>query len=105
MLFVYLHELFHYLVKAAGRCPRRKEAMCDRFAAAALVNHHGASVTDASGQPVAREDWDFRDLRAFVAAAPRAPLMAGPARPRPIPVRVRGLPAAAARQPVRPLGI
>ena len=31
-LFVFLHELYHYLVKAAGRCPRRKEAMCDRFA-------------------------------------------------------------------------
>jgi hypothetical protein len=97
-LFVYLHELFHYLVKAAGRSPRRKEAMCDRFAAAALVDHHGAAVCDAAGRTVARELWDFRDLRAFVAAAPRIATPTA-ARPRPIPVRVRGLPATAARHP------
>jgi hypothetical protein len=93
-LFVYLHELYHYLVKTAGRCPRRKEAMCDRFAAAALVDHFGARVIDADGRPVPRETWDFQDVYAFVAAAPQDPLtlwdLVGP-RPRPIPVTILGV--------------
>ncbi len=72
-LFIYLHELFHYLVKAAGRCTRRKEAMCDRFATRVLVDSHGAALRTARGEPVAREAWDFQDLEAFVAAAPRQP--------------------------------
>lgn len=112
-LFVYLHELYHYLVKAAGRCVRRKEAMCDRFAARALVDHCGARLCDARGRSVPRPSWDFQDLDRFVAAAPREteaspaqapvdrlackpPMMAARAAPqsqatlRHIPVRIRG---------------
>lgn len=70
-LFIYRHELYHYLVKVAGRNPRRKESMCDRFAARALVDGFGCPVRDPRGQPVARNAWDFKDLDAFVAAAPR----------------------------------
>jgi len=70
-LFVYLHELYHYLVKAAKRSPRRKEAMSDRFATRVLVDYYGCRVCDTSGRRVARETWDFKDLAAFVAAAPR----------------------------------
>jgi hypothetical protein len=70
-LFVYLHELYHYLVKAAKRSPRRKEAMSDRFATRVLVDYYGCRVCDTSGRRVARETWDFKDLDAFVAAAPR----------------------------------
>jgi len=70
-LFVYLHELFHYLVKRAGRSPRRKEAMCDRFAARVLVDHYHCPVRTVSGGLVPRETWDFKDLDAFVADAPQ----------------------------------
>ncbi len=70
-LFVFLHEFYHYLVKAAGRNPRRKEAMCDRFAARALLDAYQARVLDSRGRPVARAKWDFQDLDQFVAAAPR----------------------------------
>jgi hypothetical protein len=70
-LFVYLHELYHYLVKAAKRSPRRKEAMCDRFATRVLVDHYGCRLRDTSGRRVPRESWDFKDLDAFIAAAPR----------------------------------
>jgi hypothetical protein len=70
-LFVYLHELYHYLVKAAKRSPRRKEAMADRFATRVLVDYYGCRVCDTSERRVARETWDFKDLDAFVAAAPR----------------------------------
>lgn len=73
VLFVYLHELYHYLVKQAGRSPARKEAMCDRFAARALVDHYGCPVTGRFGRPVPRESWDFKDLDKFVAAAPKEP--------------------------------
>lgn len=92
-LFVYLHELYHYLVKRAGRNPRRKEAMCDRFATRALVGLGAGPVLDARGRPVARADWDFQDLDAFVAAAPRVcTLWDLPARaPRPIPVVIHGV--------------
>jgi len=88
-LFVYLHELFHYLVKRAGRSPRRKEAMCDRFAARVLVDHYGCVLRRASGEPVRRELWDFKDLDAFVAAAPRDTQMRLPFG-RAIPVRILG---------------
>lgn len=71
-LFVYLHELFHFLVKAAGRNPRRKESMCDRFATAVLVDHYGAALTDSAGHPVARDCWDINDTAGFVERAPRS---------------------------------
>lgn len=73
VLFVYLHELFHFLVKQAGRSPARKEAMCDRFAARVLVDDYGCPVTGRFGRRVPRESWDFKDLDAFVAAAPKEP--------------------------------
>ena len=88
-LFVYLHELYHYLVKLAGRSPRRKEAMCDRFATRVLVDCYGCKVTDSRGTNVKRERWDFQDVEAFVAAAAKqaAPLAI---RAREIPVLIRG---------------
>ncbi len=91
VLFVYLHELYHYLIKLAGRSPRRKEAMCDRFATRVLVDEYGCRLRDARGRPVARETWDFQNLHAFVAAAPterqmRLPLCGE------IPVTIRGVP-------------
>lgn len=72
VLFVYLHELFHFLIAAARRNPRRKEAMCDRFAARVLADDYGCAVADRGGRPVERAAWDFQDLERFVAAAPRA---------------------------------
>lgn len=104
-LFIYLHELFHYLIKAAGRCPRRKEAMCDRFAAAALVDTYGCPVRDGRGRLVPPSRWRFQDLHAFVAAAPRESSLCpagSPDRPafRPVPVRVVGV-----RRPGRVLAV
>jgi len=101
-LFVYLHELYHYLVKAAKRSPRRKEAMSDRFATRVLVDYYGCRVCDTSGRPVARETWDFKDLDAFITAAPRQTPAAPPrTRPRPKPARprVRDMPAVKAGMP------
>ncbi len=71
VLFVYLHELYHYLVKQAGHNPRQKEAMCDRFATRVLVDHYGCPLTDSRGRPVPRDAWDFQDLAAFVRRAPK----------------------------------
>lgn len=85
-LFIYLHELYHYLVKVSGRNTRRKEAMCDRFAARVLVDAYGCPVRHRSGAPAARGLWDFKDLDAFVATAPQEPRAAAM---RPIPVRIR----------------
>lgn len=73
-LFVFLHELFHWLVKQAGRNTRRKESMCDRFAARILVDQYGATVIDRGGHPVERSAWDFQDLDRFVARARRLTL-------------------------------
>lgn len=102
-LFIYLHELFHYLVKRAGRCTRRKEAMCDRFAARVIVDHFGRPVRDDDGNVVPREEWDFQDLDRFVAAAPREPGLHlvddGRLAPRAIPVRIVGGGRSAARKP------
>jgi len=88
VLFVFLHELYHYLVKTAGRSPGRKEGMCDRFAARALIDDFGCTLRRAAGggQP-SREAWDFQDLDAFVAGARRPEVAAW----RPIPVRIRGV--------------
>lgn len=69
-LFVFLHEFYHWLVSRARRNPRQKEARCDRFAVACLVDHHGAVVRDYHGAPVSRDEWDFQDLIAFVSRAP-----------------------------------
>jgi len=92
-LFVFLHEFYHYLVKQSGRSPRRKEALCDRFAARVLVDDYGARLLDSRGRPVARSRWDFQDVHALVAAAPRVgrqgELFAG-FQPRAIPVTIRG---------------
>ena len=67
--FVFLHELYHLLLKRAKRNLRQKESMCDRFAARVLVERFGAVVRDPKGQLVPREAWDFQDLDGFVAAA------------------------------------
>jgi len=69
VLFVFLHELYHWLVKVARRNVRQKESMCDRFAARALVETYGAVVRDPCGRRVPREEWDFQDLDGFVAEA------------------------------------
>jgi hypothetical protein len=68
-LFVFMHELYHLLVKRARRNTRQKESMCDRFAARHLVDRFGSIVRDDRGRAVARELWDFQDLDRFVAAA------------------------------------
>ena len=87
-LFVYLHELYHYLLKQSGRGLRQREAMCDRFAAGVLVDEHGAVLRTRQGRAISRKTWDFQDLRGFVAAAPRsAPAVAAT---RAIPVTIRG---------------
>ena len=69
VLFVFLHEIFHLLVKRAGRNTRQKESMCDRFAARILVDRFGVVVCDEEEKPVARHVWDFQDVEGFVAAA------------------------------------
>lgn len=69
VLFVFCHELYHWLVKKAGRNRRQKESMCDRFAARELLARFGCPVTDSRGAPVPRERWDFQDVEGFVAAA------------------------------------
>jgi len=68
-LFIFMHEFYHWLVKKARRNTRQKEAMCDRFAARALVDHWGANIRDTAGRLVDRDQWDFRDLVGFVRAA------------------------------------
>lgn len=72
VLFVFMHEFYHWLVRKARRNVRQKEARCDRFAARTLVDQHGAAVRDAHGELVPRSAWDFQDLDGFVAAALRA---------------------------------
>ncbi|MFQ5489828.1 MAG: hypothetical protein ACE5GE_03820 [Phycisphaerae bacterium] len=81
VLFVFLHECYHLLVKRARRNTRQKESMCDRFAARHLVDRYAAPVRDAFGQQPPRAEWDFQHLDAFVAAAARrshAPLQSAP---------------------------
>jgi hypothetical protein len=93
-LFVYLHELYHYLVKLAGRSPRQKESRCDRFAARVLVDEFGCAVTDSRGRPVERESWDFQDLDSLVAKARHWPVHAvagSRTRTHQVPVRIYGL--------------
>ncbi len=94
VLFVYLHELYHYLVKRAGKDPRRKESRCDRFATRILVDNFNCRVIDRHGRPIDRSRWDFQDPHKLVAAAPREPLtlwdLAEQDQPRQIPVTIRG---------------
>ena len=71
VLFVFLHELYHLLVRKARRNTRQKESMCDRFAARYLVDRFGATVHDEQGRPVTRDDWDFQNVEGFVEAARR----------------------------------
>jgi hypothetical protein len=96
VLFVFLHEFYHWLVRKARRNVRQKEARCDRFAARILVDRCGAEVRDPHGRSVPRSAWDFQDLDHFVAAAlrtrPRRPCR--PAALTPIAVGPGGLPAA-----------
>ena len=81
VLFVFMHELYHLLVRKARRNTRQKESMCDRFAARFLVERYGGCVRDRRGGLVAREAWDYQDVEGFVAAArrrrPKHPLRAG----------------------------
>ncbi len=91
VLFIYLHELYHYLIYRAGRCPRQKEGMCDRFAARVLVDDFAAPVTDGRGREVPRLAWDFQDLHRFVAAARLRPWRPpGPRNPQAVAGRERG---------------
>lgn len=69
VLFVFMHELYHLLVKRARRNTRQKESMCDRFAARHMVDVFGCVVRDEAGRRVPRHLWDFQDLDGFVAAA------------------------------------
>lgn len=68
-LFIFMHELYHLLVKRAGRNTRQKEAMCDRFAARHLIERFGLTIKTDTGERASRAAWDFQDLEGFVAAA------------------------------------
>ena len=89
VLFVFLHELFHLLVKRARRNTRQKESMCDRFAARHLVDRFGATVRTASGKRVTRDAWDFQNLEGFVAAARAKPTVRRRAARRPVKAATR----------------
>lgn len=69
VLFIFLHELYHLLVKRAKRNTRQKEGMCDRFAARYLADRSGVVVRGPGSRTVPRQAWDFQDLDGFVAAA------------------------------------
>lgn len=69
VMFVFMHELYHLLVKRARRNTRQKESMCDRFATRFVVEQFGAVVRGADNKPLPRNVWDFQDLDGFVAAA------------------------------------
>lgn len=69
VMFVFMHELYHLLVKRARRNTRQKESMCDRFAARFVVDRFGVAVRGPDGRAMPRDCWDFQDLEGFVAAA------------------------------------
>jgi hypothetical protein len=69
VLYVFLHEFYHWLLKQARRNLRQKEAMCDRFAARVLADDYHARIVDAQCCDVPRSSWDWQDLNGFVAAA------------------------------------
>lgn len=98
-LFIFLHELYHWLVRQARRNVRQKEGRCDRFAVRALVDHHGAAILDRAGRVPPRESWDFQDLDGFVAAARVAPLRGRKAARRSI---VSAAPTDALPKPITP---
>jgi len=68
-LFVFLHECYHRLVRQAGRNPRYKESMCDRFAARILIRRFGCTIRDDTGRRIDRGAWDIDDVDGFVRAA------------------------------------
>lgn len=65
-LFVFLHEMYHYLIYRSRRNGHRKEAMCDRFAVRYLNEHCRLTVFDQENNPVPKSAWLFQDLDAFV---------------------------------------
>ncbi|MCB9849274.1 MAG: hypothetical protein H6817_01065 [Phycisphaerales bacterium] len=71
VVFVFLHECYHWLIHRAGRNERQKEALCDRFAARHLVDQCNCPMYDEHDAPLSREAWDVKDLDAFVARAKR----------------------------------
>jgi hypothetical protein len=77
ILFIFLHECFHWLVKLAGRNTRQKESMCDRFAARELHVRYAAPILDERNRPVPMSAWDIHDLDRFIAKV-RRPQAAGP---------------------------
>lgn len=87
-LFIFAHEFYHRLIKAAGRNTSQKESMCDRFAARVLVDQYGCTLRDLHGRPLDREEWDIQDLERFVTSA-RQPLLSVR--------RLMGAPSSAAR--------
>ncbi len=68
-LFIFLHEVYHWLIKQAGRNTAQKESMCDRFAARHLIDVYGCAFRDSKGRALPRDEWDIQDLDGFVAAA------------------------------------
>ncbi len=73
VLFVFLHEFYHYLIHRARRNPYRKEAMCDRFAVKYLIEHCKLKVYDSSNTPIKKSIWLFQDLEEFVTNARTKP--------------------------------
>jgi len=67
--FIFMHELYHLLVKRAGRNVRQKEGRCDRFATQFMVSQFGTPVLSEKGVPMDRSAWDFQDVEAYVSAA------------------------------------
>lgn len=67
--FIFMHELYHLLVKRAGRNVRQKEGRCDRFAARFVVDTYGSRMLSDEGRPLSRGAWDVQDVESFVAAA------------------------------------
>ena len=68
-LFIFMHEVYHWLIKQAGRNTAQKESMCDRFAARLMVDEYGCPLRDSKGNILPRDEWDIQDLDGFVAAA------------------------------------
>lgn len=99
-LFIYLHELCHYLIKRAGRSVKRREGACDRFAARVLIDQYGCPLRDSHGREPPRDSWDILNFDSLLDDAPRAteprppdpPRLPAPPHERLIPVRIVGLP-------------